>query len=202
MKKFDSNNFKNLPLDERYSHCQSRTKYRSDAYYRTDKEFIHVDSNQDQIIVRKWDIASCYTNVEVYSAKTKSLIREGKNFTDTPVGIWKTYDENGKLIQENDADKNYPFSLEDLIAKMKKEYNIDLCDGIINYVRRFLWNLDTNRSFYEVRIVSDYSLYEFFLFDGKNGKLLVREPGPVGDEGYEEGESLIRQYLDSLNKQK
>ena len=55
-----------------------------------------------------------------------SIKFEANLYYDCLIGITKYYDESGKLIKEVDEDAPYKFSLEDVIKKVKTEYNIDL----------------------------------------------------------------------------
>lgn len=207
MKRFDSNNFKDLPLKKGISQTDN------DRCYRTDKEEIRVTSSKQNIHVskRKTDSLS-YSSHELYYPETKTLFREGKHFSRMPIGIWKEYDKNGKLIKETDWDSNWKeydkngelikeiwdsnnkFSVDSLIVKMKKEYGIDILN-VYNELAVHRYIID-NKRFCEVY---DGSSGGCFLFDVNTGTLLFRTVS-FGDEGL--GDTLYNLYIESLNKQK
>lgn len=62
----------------------------------------------------------------IYNKKSSLLQLKGQTFYNFPIGVWKEYDENGKLIKETNWDKNYPFKVEDLCKLIKEEYGVDL----------------------------------------------------------------------------
>ena len=191
LKKIDLDIIKNLPLDEKY---YQRYGYSSNCVqYRTDKESINVIMSDDNVQLSKNEINSPYTIIETYSLKTKSLIVEVKRFSNCNIGISKEYDEKGSLIKETDWNRDFQFSIESLIEKMKKEFDVDILAEEEMSVDRF-FDPDIRQSFYEV--MSGSEMYEYFLLDGNTGELLFRKY-------IEEGEkSPYEQYVKSLNKQK
>ena len=187
MKRLDSNKFKDLPLDN------NRNKIRStsdETFYRTDKERIRVSSYSGRIGIEKEDINTPYGSVEVYSEKTKSLLLEGKIFSrNIKIEIWKEYDENGELIKETDWDSGYQFSIDSLIEKMKKEYDID----VLNRENTWVYRSYGEEKFYEVGDRRNYPT-DWFLLDGNTGALLYRAFLEEDDE------ALYEQYVKYLKK--
>ena len=201
MRTIDLNNFKDLPLDMKHKSLSDS------AFYRTDKESIHVMTRQGRIQVEKKeisypysivDIYSPYAAVEVYSEKTKSLIVEGKKFRDFPIGIWKEYDEKGKLIKEINQDSSYRFSIESLIEKMKREYEIDIFDERIAFLINRISDENTNQPYYEVvyrKHSKQSQTGKFLLLDGNTGAVVYK--GVIGFSDYE---SPYERYKKSLHK--
>ncbi|WP_345200386.1 hypothetical protein [Chryseobacterium ginsengisoli] len=66
------------------------------------------------------------TLIKAFYEKTKSIKGTGQRFNNFVYGIWKEYDESGKLIKETNWDKNYLFKVEDLCKLIKAEYGVDL----------------------------------------------------------------------------
>lgn len=103
------------------------------------------------------------------------------------------YDTTGNLVKEVDNDAPYKFSIDDLILKMKQEYNIDMEHvGKVRSLDRFAAD---NSVFYEVSIkVEGYTvLLNVYLINGTNGKTLYIteretewEPGMSEETVYEE----------------
>jgi hypothetical protein len=72
-----------------------------------------------------------FRKISVYYKKTLTLKTEGNLFVSMPIGIYKFYDEKGKLIKEIDYEKGFEnFTVNDLLLKVKKEFKIDLNDKI------------------------------------------------------------------------
>ena len=106
------------------------------------------------------------------------------------------YDTTGKLVKEVDNDAPYKFSIDDLILKMKQEYNIDMVHADVKRV----WNLNRyavdNSVFYEVYVRPgnpNSVLVNAYLINGTNGKTLYItesetewEPGMSEETVYEE----------------
>lgn len=66
----------------------------------------------------------------MYDKNTLKITKKITSFYDCIIGFRKEYDENGILIKEINNDKPYTFSWQDLVQKMKMEYDIDLMDKL------------------------------------------------------------------------
>lgn len=66
-----------------------------------------------------------FSKVKVYFMNSGNLKISGERFYETEIGIWKYYDETGKLIKQTDWDAAFKFTLEDLGKKMKA-MNVDI----------------------------------------------------------------------------
>lgn len=64
----------------------------------------------------------------LYDKKTLYIIKEVESFYDCFIGFQREYNEKQELIKETNHDKPYRFSWQDLVQKMKKEYDLDLMD--------------------------------------------------------------------------
>lgn len=79
---------------------------------------------------------SPYTISKVFYYKTGNLRGIGKEFYSFQTGIWKEYDELGRVLKEIDRDKQYKFSIEDLAKKIKEEVGLDIMKKEVFDVRR------------------------------------------------------------------
>ncbi|MDR2916548.1 MAG: hypothetical protein LBV74_17260 [Tannerella sp.] len=197
MKKFDLNDFKDLPLANWCSPTDDHRVYMTD----TKKISVTISHKSADIVVTREDMNTPYGSMEIYALKTKILIREGKQFSTMPVGIWTDYDENGKLIKETDYDSRFLFSVDSLIVKMKKEYDVDILDKENTWVQRYAVNQDPNKPVYRVtsRLYQYSENYNIFIIEGNTGDLIFRGIQYAGDK-----KGLLEQYdlyMKSLNKQ-
>ncbi|WP_264536834.1 hypothetical protein [Flavobacterium sp. N1736] len=82
------------------------------------------DSYQETVTYLNSPIKKRY----MYDKKTLKITKEIKSFYDCIIGFRKEYNENGELVKVIDNDKPFSFSWQDLVEKMKKEFDIDLMD--------------------------------------------------------------------------
>jgi len=117
---------------------------------------------------------SAYTFVSGYDASgllTHTITR----FYDVQFGTIKYYDNSSKVIREDNLDIPYKFSVDDLIDKMKKEYDIDILNTkLIRNIKRY-FEEKINMVFYEVMIwdlVID-GIMHIYLINGNTGETLL-----------------------------
>lgn len=69
-----------------------------------------------------------YNVKKTYYKSNNQLKAESEYFYRVPINVSKKYDENGKLLEEKKWEKveKRTFSIENLIQKMKDDFNIDL----------------------------------------------------------------------------
>ncbi len=121
MEKFDINIYKDWEIDESYE----QTPYFK-SFKKEDKR-VEIEINEDAIQLREKSINSPYKIIKSFNNK-KTLKYSGVNFYDAHIGSWKYYDDYGKIENEDDEDKYYKLSIEDITQLMKKEFDIDLLD--------------------------------------------------------------------------
>ena len=93
---------------------------------------------KDNIFIRKYSytyiakpINKNIQKISVYYEKTLTLKSEGQLFVTMPIGTYKFYDEERNLEKEINYDKGFEnFTINDLLIKVKKEFEIDLNDNI------------------------------------------------------------------------
>ena len=101
-----------------------------------------------------------------------SLLKETTSFSKIPIGISKEYDIDGNLVREINYDKDFNFSIVDLIQFSKEKLDIDLNDPLSeNTVNR---GYDKNFGKYVYIIfqpIDDYKL-RCITVDGQTGNII------------------------------
>lgn len=193
MEKFEKNKYGELTLDPEFIHSKNDTSYLS-----RDKK-IRIISEDETIQVEEKEIDSPYELTKSYYTKNNQLKLSINKFYSLSYGFLREYDENGNLIKEKDLDKNYKFSINDLIKKMKNEFGIDITDiNKTQDVYRYSLNKKVDKAFYEVSIKSEIGgeVLKQFLIDGNTGKLLYR----INQSPEEKKGDIYNQYLKSLQQ--
>ncbi len=193
IEKFDVNKYRDLPLDSTTKFFNKPPNIPLDIYLKqaTDGisvnvylisggKKININADATSIIVREKDKNTPYKLYKYYSAKTNNLLVSGFLYDDIHLGLWKEYDEDGNLIKETDEDKDFQFTLNDLINKMKLKYNIDILDKK-NVRSASRYESDKlHKLVYEIQInkhsENKRDDVERFIFDGTTGKLIERAP--------------------------
>ncbi|WP_048512532.1 hypothetical protein [Chryseobacterium sp. FH2] len=196
MKYYNEKEYKDWEIDSFYESSED-DKHLINGNDRV-RIIIYTNEKKEKIIVEKSNKITPYEYNYVYSYKNKTLLIETKKFYSIKIGIQRYYDETGKLIKETDYDKPYKFSIEDLINKMKNEYNIDLLDTkhIIS-LYRYEEKKDLNIPLYEIWYNYDNSNrnnVECYLINGTTGETLFTVKRFLGDK---KG-SLLQNYLEGL----
>jgi len=82
------------------------------------------------------------------------LTKTHTSFYGNKFGIIRNYDSSGNVVSEEDLEVSYPFSIDNLIDKMKAEYDIDILDKQLVFIidRRRSYMVDRRWGYYEVFI--------------------------------------------------
>lgn len=137
-----------------------------------DEVYYFKGSNDKGFIERTEKKNTPITILKAFHENT-SLLTKGEEFYNFRVGIYKIYDENGNLTEEINYDKDYKFSIDDLIKKMKEEYKIDI-------LKRSPWikvmrdKIDSG-VIYKVMVYlkeNKYSDTKNYTIDGTTGKVI------------------------------
>ena len=90
---------------------------------------IGVYYNSEIIEISEQEINSPYRTTKEYFRKNNLLKSERQSFYSAGIGTARWYDKKGYLMKEINRDKELNiFSVDNLIKKMKTEYNVDLLD--------------------------------------------------------------------------
>jgi hypothetical protein len=198
MEYFDINRYKGWDNDPYYSSSENH------KFLKKEDEKIEIFYHTSGIQVRVKNSKNPYEVVNGFSNKTRRLLARGYIFYSVNYGIWKEYDEQGRLIKETDWDKDYEFSLDSLVKKMSKEYEMDLFNtSKTRNVSRYVEKEHLHLPLYEVWYRAEANTNEFhcYIIDGNTGETLFDIVRFMGDEGDGKG-SLLGLYLKSLKEEK
>lgn len=144
---------------------------------------------ENDSIIELWDYGDTYVESRrkrnemickkfAYNKQNNLLIESVTHFHDIPIGVLRKYDEKSRLIEEINKDKNYTFSIYDLIKKIKSTHQIDLnndreqnsvdrdFDKSINrYIYIITYEKDKNKAFQNGKA-------KYIIVDGQTGKIL------------------------------
>ncbi len=136
---------------------------------------IHVDNI---VTVIETDTNNRFGITKTYSRKDFSLLTECTTFSGKNIGILKRYDSIGQVVEIN-LDKDYDFSIEELIKKVEKEYKLNINKiSNIGFDRRFV--IENNKGKYCYIILFPNAIhngYRQLTFDGQNGNLIEDKSG-------------------------
>lgn len=177
-------------------------KYRDGDYNFTDSSGMEVrqveDFNFDTEKVVGYDEYRRYPNsaYEYYCRYDEkgNLIRSVSLFYRIPIGYEKIYDTLGYSRDGENYDAPFKFSVEDLISKMKKEYDVNIVDTkICRNVSRGVFDTLLNRPIYSILIYDLEVRGKSFgyLVDGNNGEIFFTTTRFMG----EKKGSLVDEYL-------
>lgn len=194
MKYYDENLYKDWETDTAYSFSSF------EKYLMKGDDRVTIQKGDEAIFIEKSNITNPYIYLYAYYMKSKTLAGSSNFFYSSalqPVGIQRSYNELGKLIEEKNWDKPYKFSIQDLIKKFKKEYNVDIENRKnVKKVERFEFIKALNIPLYMVSLKTDIgNEWLYYLVNGNTGKTLYERKVSEGDEI-----SVIEEYLKSINK--
>jgi len=156
---------------------------------------------------RRGYINSPYTYYSEYDTNG-NIIKNTVSFYDIPVGVAKDYDSSGNVIKEENRDVGFPFSIEMLVEKMKKEHDIDLLkarDKWVSRTRKGESSVPEMSAYYlvcvDIPLSSDHDIY---LIDGNTGETLYKMAGAKWADVYSDDEprSIVEEYMNSLKEGK
>lgn len=167
MKQFILEEYKDWEYDDSYTSSTDEHRFLKKG---NEKAEIYFHSSGIQLRLKS--VNSPFEKVFGYSNSTKSLLGEAVEFYGVPIKKNIQYNEKGQIIKEIDYEKPYKFSIEDLIEKIKEEYNVDLGD---KREGAFAGRREKNGIFYyEVNLESkkEPQKIDYILIDGNTGKTL------------------------------
>src|SRR5690606_10818410 len=139
-----------------------------------DRVRIIINKQSNKISLRKIIKDTNFRKLEDYDLGTGVLIKEGQSFSMAPYGRSREYDNKGNMVKEIDWDMNFDFSIDNLIKKMKNEYQVDILNRYLIGVSRSFRN-SYDIPYYEVNVRhpqgGEQGIYYFI--DGKNGNTIT-----------------------------
>ena len=162
------------------------SKNDNEHVYLSKNKVIRYSEYNGNIIIQENLEESPYKSVKVYSLKNLLLNREERWFYDFCIGQTKIYNDKGGLTETIDCDKRYKFTVNELVEKLKNDYNIDFTSRKGNgkgISRHYLFNKDC----YDIRIYLTPSAkggVRNLIIDGTTGHVIsdtVQQYNPTGD---------------------
>jgi hypothetical protein len=113
-----------------------------------------------------------FKKISNYNKTTLFALNNSTLFCNIAIGITKIYSDKGQIVKEINNDENYPFSIYDLIIKIKKSHNIDLNKGLeVRGVNRY-FDTSFNKFIYSINYKDNLNPAKYIIVDAKNGKIL------------------------------
>lgn len=121
-----------------------------------------------------------YFNSYWYEYHTNTNLKEygkiaGSN-SGIQIGVWKYYDENGKLTKEEDEDRKFgSWSFEKVLEQLNKDKVIDLATGRNREANHLRFYFDEVKKLWKVKVFwkmknEDVEKYWEYIFDSNTGK--------------------------------
>ncbi|HEX8577215.1 MAG TPA: hypothetical protein VF677_13050 [Flavobacterium sp.] len=190
---FNDNKYKDWELDKKYSSPNDK-RYTKENYW---ARVLFYNGEYTEEIQNTTTPYTTYKYFHKNGILKTSVIR----FYGFPTGISKEYDQSGKVIKQTDWDKDYKFSIEDLVKKMKEEYDVDIMNvSRISRVHRFVEKKELKIPLYEIWSREEINRIRLkcYLINGNTGEVLFINERFQGDK---KG-SLLQNYLDSSKNRK
>lgn len=165
MKKLDNNYFKKIK------------KENQKIQFNENDSIIELENNDDYFFERRQRNNEKLKKSFVYNKTTHILVATGTLLNDLPIGIHKIYNEKGELVREINYDKNFPFSVYDLIAKIKTTHQIDLNDGENSISVSRDIDKETGKHIYVIFYDKKPGSYKYITVDGVTGQILSEGKG-------------------------
>ncbi|MCL1786412.1 MAG: hypothetical protein FWG38_00380 [Defluviitaleaceae bacterium] len=129
------------------------------------------------------------------------LVETSISFYGMVTGFICFYNTSGNIINKEDWDEPYKFSIDDLINKMKTQYDIDIVDTrICSVISRGVYDKYNNTPLYSVYLYGDPKEHQLicYVIDGNTGKTLYATTRYIRDDR----KSIIDEYFNSLKETK
>lgn len=143
-----------------------------------------------------------YTYYNEYDLQGRLIIKSTE-FYNNFVGRRIYFDPtNGSVIKEEDYDKGFNFTIDDLSKKMKDEYQFNIMNKKeTENVSRLIDPNDSAKTFYVViqrnPVTSNFNAY---LIDGNKGTLLYKLSYSIDDDEGSGYEDVYQMYLESTRQ--
>jgi hypothetical protein len=138
--------------------------------------FIELEKQSYGYIIREYPPDSYFIIIKQYY-QNGNIMEKGVviNSGNSKVGHWYVFDSTGTLINDENSDKGYEFSIQDLIIFLKLNKidltigRIELYTGIHTTIDKLV---DSDGSKWIVRWLKEPMLIEEWIIDGNSGKVM------------------------------
>ncbi|UFH35081.1 hypothetical protein [Flavobacterium acetivorans] len=121
-----------------------------------------------------------FKTISNYYKETLMIKNSGNYFDQMPYGVAKFYNEKGEITKEINYDENYPFSVYDLIARIKTTHQMDLNDEKNNISVSREIDRETGKHIYVIfydKTDNGSYCYKYINVDGVTGQILSEGKG-------------------------
>lgn len=155
MKKFDKAKYDMLKENKSLKYTENDTIY-------------EIREENSYFLELKRSIGNRLRKYYAYDKANLLLQEEGQSFSEMQVGIRKVFDSKGNTIKEINYDESFPFSLTDLIAKLKREMQIDLNEEKYTVMR----TVNEGKPYYFIRYPFNEISFKYIKIDGSSGEVI------------------------------
>lgn len=146
-------------------------KAKQDFYFLEDSTKVTLSESNSQYQESKKIYKSHFSSNKLHFKETKTLNKTGEYFQRFPIGIHKEYDKKGRLKSVFNFDSIFPFNLDNLAKKFKKEYAIDFLD--VNRKIAVDRNSNFKPPYYDVHSEENRFTYRLIRINGLDGNLFM-----------------------------
>ena len=161
MKKFDEDKFNEL------------RGMGEDSYINADSSEVKMIEAKQTYIETEEIANSRVVESRIYFKDTREVQFVGRRFYDAPIGCHIKYDEKGNIISSVDHDAGYKFTIEDLCAKLLKDFKIDLLTTDLPVTVR---KEKIETPVYKILIPLEKNMrngFRIIIIDGETGKVIM-----------------------------
>ncbi|UFH35062.1 hypothetical protein [Flavobacterium acetivorans] len=136
--------------------------------------FIELKDQGETYFESKRKSSESISNFIIYDKKNNLMIKSGTYFYNSPIGIYRKYNEKGEILEEINKDEGFSFSVYDLIEKIKLTHNVNLNDGKLDRsVHRGVDN-KSGKLIHEINydINVNKGDFKYIKIDAKTGEIL------------------------------
>ena len=127
-----------------------------------------------------------------------NIIKYIKSFSAFHIGVGLYYDSVGNIVKEENFDAPYPFSVNDLINKMREEYGADLLNKNNGSASRYQEKEHLGIPLYMVNyFIIDTPFKNVYLINGNTGETMFISKRTIWETDDNEI-SVLDEYLNSL----
>jgi hypothetical protein len=119
--------------------------------------------------IRKESNSPFATTYRFFKSSLK-LKGSGSLFYKIATGVFKEYNEKGELVSEKDFDAQYKFTIDSLIDKMKKEFNINLLTPTAGLMVYRYVDAVTKSPEYVIQVPIRDLVFRHIVLDGNSGR--------------------------------
>jgi len=144
--------------------------------YENENELVRIEDHNPFYVV-KINSKNNFSKTLVVSKKSNNILKKKIYFLTMPYGYETEYDEDGKIISKVNNEEDFAFTIDQLIDKVKRDFNIDITTPMKGLL--FRKSIAGDPPLYHLYIPTYEGSEEkrVLLFDGNTGRLLKENTG-------------------------